>query len=106
MKLSRLLDEIQKTEKKIEELQEHLKVLNMRRKQMEDAEIIKSIRSMRLGSREMLALLNSIQDGTVSIQYEKHRGSMETGAKMDKKEKEEWAAPEEEPESEGMEDGD
>lgn len=68
VKLVRLLDEIQKTEEKIAAWQEHLKELNMRRKQMEDAEIIKGIRSMKLGSREMLALLDGIQDGTVSIQ--------------------------------------
>ena len=67
VKLVRLLDEIQKTEEKIAAWQEHLKELNMRRKQMEDAEIIKGIRSMKLGSREMLALLDGIQDGTVSI---------------------------------------
>lgn len=59
VKLVRLLDEIQKTEEKIAAWQEHLKELNMRRKQMEDAEIIKGIRSMKLGSREMLALLNT-----------------------------------------------
>lgn len=68
VKLVRILDEIQKTEEKIAAWQEHLKELNMRRKQMEDAEIIKGIRSMKLGSREMLALLDGIQDGTVSIQ--------------------------------------
>lgn len=68
VKLSRLLDEIQKTEEKIAVWQERLSVLNERRKQMENDEIIKSIRSMRLGSREMLALLEGIQNGTVSIQ--------------------------------------
>lgn len=69
-KLSRLLDEIQKTEKKIEEWQEYLKALNIQKKQMEDAEIIRSIRSMKLGSREMLTLLDNIQKGTVSIPYD------------------------------------
>lgn len=68
VKLNRLLDEIQKTEEKIAAWQERLNVLNERRKQMENEEIVKSIRSMRLGSREMLALLEGIQNGTVSIQ--------------------------------------
>lgn len=68
VKLNRLLDEIQRTEEKIAAWQERLNVLNERRKQMENDEIVKSIRSMRLGSREMLALLEGIQNGTVSIQ--------------------------------------
>ena len=67
VKLNRLLDEIQRTEEKIAAWQERLNVLNERRKQMENDEIVKSIRSMRLGSREMLALLEGIQDGTVSF---------------------------------------
>lgn len=66
-KLSRLLDEIQKTEKKIAEWQVYLEELHIRKKQIEDAEIIKSIRSMKLGSREMLTLLDNLRKGTVSI---------------------------------------
>lgn len=62
-RLLRLLDEIQRAEEKISAMQEHLEALNIRRKQMEDEEIIKSIRSMKLGSREMLELLDSIQNG-------------------------------------------
>lgn len=68
VKLNRLLDEIQRTEEKIAVWQERLNVLNERRKQMENEEIVKSIRSMRLGSREMLALMEGIRNGTVSIQ--------------------------------------
>lgn len=68
VKLNRLLDEIQRTEEKIAVWQERLNVLNERRKQMENEEIVKSIRSMRLGSREMLVLMEGIQNGTVSIQ--------------------------------------
>ncbi len=66
-KLSRVLDEIAKTEEKIAVWQEHLKELNIRKKQLEDAEIIKTVRSMKLGSREMLAFLESIQNGTVPV---------------------------------------
>lgn len=64
-KLSRVLDEIAKTEEKIAVWQEHLEELNIRKKQLEDAEIIKSVRSMKLGSREMLAFLESMQNGTL-----------------------------------------
>ena len=57
MKLKKVLDEIQKTEERIAEWQEHLRELNIRKKQLEDAEIIKSIRSMKLNSRELLEVL-------------------------------------------------
>ena len=54
MKLKKLLDDIQKTEDKIAELQEHLKRQNTLRQQMEDIEIVKSFRSMKLDSRKEL----------------------------------------------------
>ncbi len=66
-KLNRILDEIKRTEEKIAAWQEHLEELNIRKKQLEDAEIIKSIRSMKLDSREMLLFLENIQNGTVDI---------------------------------------
>lgn len=66
-KLHRVLDEIQKTEGKIAEWQEHLNGLNAQRKLLEDAEIIKSVRSMKLGSRELLAVLEGVQDGTIIL---------------------------------------
>lgn len=68
-KLNRILDEIQKTEERIAEWQEHLKELNIRKKQLEDAEIIKSVRSMRLNSRELLEVLDKIQNGTAVFPY-------------------------------------
>lgn len=66
-RLGRILDEIQRTEEKITAWQEHLKELHIRREQMENEQIIKSIRSMKLDSREMLSLLEGIQNGTVSL---------------------------------------
>lgn len=66
-KLSRILDEIKRTEEKIAAWKEHLEELNIRKKQLEDAEIIKSIRSMKLESREMLTFLENIQNGTVAV---------------------------------------
>ena len=68
-KLNRILDEIQKTEERIEEWQEQLRILNIRKKQLEDAEIIKSIRSMKLNSRELLEVLDKIQNGTAVFPY-------------------------------------
>ena len=54
-KLHRVLDEIQKTEKKIDEWQEHLKELKLLAEQLENE------------GHQMLELLEGIQDGTVSI---------------------------------------
>lgn len=68
-KLHRVLDEIRKTENKIAEWQEHLKELNLLAEQLENEEIIKTIRSMKLDSRRMLELLEGIQEGTVSIPW-------------------------------------
>ena len=66
-KLHRVLDEIQRTEKKIAEWQEHLKELKLLAEQLENQEIVKTIRSMKLDSHRMLELLEGIQSGTVSI---------------------------------------
>ena len=74
MKLKKILDDIQKTVYKIAELQEHLKRQNTLKQQMEDMEIIKSFRSMKLGSRELLVLLDGIQKGTVTIQMNEDGG--------------------------------
>ena len=60
-KLHRVLDEIQKTERKIAEWQEHLK------EQLENQEIVKTIRSMKLDSRRMLELLEGLQEGSVCL---------------------------------------
>ena len=66
-KLHRVLDEIQNTEKKIAVWQNHLDELNARREMLENAEIIKSVRSMRLGSRELLSVLEGVQNGTIIL---------------------------------------
>ena len=66
-KLHRVLEEIRKTEKKIAEWQEHLKELKLLAEQLENQEIVKTIRSMKLDSHRMLELLEGIQEGTVSI---------------------------------------
>ena len=70
MRLKKVLDDIQKTEDKILELQEYVKKLKIQKKQMEDAEIIKAIRSMKMDSLEMLTFLDGIQNGTVTMQFD------------------------------------
>ena len=52
-KLHRVLEEIQRTEKKIAEWQEHLKELKLLAEQLENQEIVKTIRSMKLDSPRM-----------------------------------------------------
>ena len=87
MKLKKVLDDIQKTEDKILELQEYVKKLKIQKKQMEDAEIIKAIRSMKMDSREMLTFLDGIQNGTVTMQFDEEGNlSMDSSETDTKKE--------------------
>ena len=67
-RLKRLIEDEERTIAKIEELQEHLKEIRIARKQEEDQEIVRSIRTMKLGARELFSLLSGIQDGSVSIE--------------------------------------
>ena len=87
MRLKKVLDDIQKTEDKILELQEYVKKLKIQKKQMEDAEIIKAIRSMKMDSREMLTFLDGIQNGTVTMQFDEEDNlSMDSSETDTKKE--------------------
>ena len=87
MRLKKVLDDIQKTEDKILELQEYVKKLKIQKKQMEDAEIIKAIRSMKMDSREMLTFLDGIQNGTVTMQFDEEGNlSMDSSETDTKKE--------------------
>ncbi|MCD8397598.1 MAG: DUF4315 family protein [Lachnospiraceae bacterium] len=67
-KLSRYIVEIEKTEKKIEELKEHLSNLRRKQKLDEDLEIVKSIRDIKMSSRELAEILDGIQNGSISFQ--------------------------------------
>lgn len=78
-KLNRVLDEIQKTEEKIAQWQKHLKELHILREQLENEEIVKSIRSMKLGSRELLAVLQDIQCGAIAFSKEEDAGDAPDG---------------------------
>ena len=87
MRLKKVLDDIQKTEDKILELQEYVKKLKIQKNQMEDAEIIKAIRSMKMDSREMLTFLDGIQNGTVTMQFDEEGNlSMDSSETDTKKE--------------------
>ena len=66
-KLNRVLNEIQKTEEKIAVWQEHLRSLNELRVQLEEKEILKCFHSLKLSGRQMLAVLDGLQDGTIPL---------------------------------------
>ena len=69
-RIKRYLEEIDKTERKIAELQQYLKGVQSALKQEENNEMIKSIRGMKLSSKELFDLLNVIQDGSVRFQVD------------------------------------
>ena len=66
-KLNRVLNDIQKTEEKIAVWQEHLRSLNELRVQLEEKEILNCFHSLKLGGRQMLAVLEGIQNGTIPL---------------------------------------
>lgn len=68
-KLKRVLEEIQKTENKIAAWQEHLNELNVQKEQIENDEIIKSVRSMQLDSWSLLNVLDKINSGDISFEH-------------------------------------
>lgn len=61
------LDEAEKTEQQIAELEERLRTIRAAQKKEEDSEIIRAIRSTKMGGRELLALLDNIQAGNVTF---------------------------------------
>lgn len=67
-KLSKLLEEAEKTEAKILELQEHLAEIRKAQELEENLQIVKGIRGMKLGARELFELLSSLKNGNVIIQ--------------------------------------
>ena len=67
-KLQKYLDEAEKTEQQIAELEEYLRNVRAAQKKEEDNEIVRAIRSTKLGGRDLLALLENIQAGNVTFQ--------------------------------------
>ena len=65
-KLKKFLNDAEKTESKIAELEEYLRNVRAAQKKEEDNEI--AIRSTKLGGRDLLALLENIQAGNVTFQ--------------------------------------
>lgn len=67
-RIARFLDEIEKTEKKIAEMQLYLKSVKAQLKQEEDAEMIRTIRGMKLNSHDLSELLAGLSNGTITYQ--------------------------------------
>lgn len=78
-KIKKYLDEIDKTEQKIAELQQYLKGVRAALREEENSEMIKTIRAMKVQGRELFDLLNGIQDGSISFVSSEESGE-ETGA--------------------------
>lgn len=67
-KLKKFLNDAEKTESKIAELEEYLRNVRAAQKKEEDNEIVRAIRSTKLGGRDLLALLENIQAANVTFQ--------------------------------------
>ena len=67
-KLKKFLNDAEKTESKIAELEEYLRNVRAAQKKEEDNEIVRAIRSTKLGGRDLLALLENIQAWNVTFQ--------------------------------------
>lgn len=76
-KLQKYLDEAEKTEQQIAELEERLRTIRAAQKKEEDSEIIRAIRSTKMGGRELLALLDNIQAGNVTFLTAANKASEE-----------------------------
>ena len=82
-KLKRVLVEIQKTEEKIADWQGHLEELNAYKEQLENQEILKSIRSMQLDSWSLMDILDKIQAGDILFPYGCRKEGQEEEPKAD-----------------------
>lgn len=79
-KIKKYNEEIIRTEKKISELQAYLKGIRCALKEVENEEIIKSIRGMKLNNKELVEMLEKIQDGTLTLQVEEPESDKEDGS--------------------------
>lgn len=66
-KLLRVLDEIDKTEAKIAEWQNHLASLHEQRMELEEKEIVRAVRAMGMTSRELVAAVDGIYAGKLTL---------------------------------------
>ena len=67
-KYQKVCAEIAKTEKKIEDLQDQLKELNDKKTELENLEIVNTIRAMVMDKDQIMAFLSSMKDGIKASQ--------------------------------------
>ena len=67
-KLKRLIETEERLVSRISQLQEELKIVRESRKKEEELEMVKTLRSLKLGGRDLFNLLEGIQDGSVSLE--------------------------------------
>ena len=83
-RLEKINEEIKRIEKKIALQQDQLKGAIQRRKDIENEEIIKSFRTLNLDHKELVSVVNGLQNGTITV--EDIRKLAETNGKPDKEE--------------------
>lgn len=66
-KYQKVCAEIAKTEKKIEDLQAQLKELNDRKTEMENLEIINTVRAMVMDKDQIMSFLSAMKTGGAAI---------------------------------------
>ena len=84
-RIKKYLEEIEKTEEKIEQLQSYVKGVRVALKQEEDNEMIKSIRSKKMSTEELVDFLSQIQDGSICLET---RVKLQPETPQEKKEEE------------------
>lgn len=67
-RIKKYLEEIEKAEEKIAQLQAYVKGVRVALKQEEDNEIIKSIRSQKMSTEELVDVLSRIKDGSICLE--------------------------------------
>lgn len=83
-KLKKYLDTGERMERQIAEMKEQLRAVRAAQELEENKEIVRSLRSMKLDSRELFSLLCGLQDGIVTFQnLEEMAGNPETGDRED-----------------------
>ncbi len=79
-KIRRYLEEIEKTEKKIADLQQYLKGIKSALKEEENNEMIRAIRGMKLEGEELLQFLDGLKDGNVRFEVGKKTDGSRKGS--------------------------
>ena len=81
-RLEKINEEIKRIEKRIALQQDQLKGAIQRRKDIENEEIIRSFRTLNLDHKELVSVVNGLQNGTITV--EDIRKLTETNGESDK----------------------